>query len=137
VISALGPVGARTDVCSAAARHVIAARARRYVSVSGAGLDVPGDHKDFVGRAVSFLVRTLSPAVFADKVLEHQLLSESDLAWTLVRPPQLLDKPSRGAARMRLDSAPGNSIPRADLAAFLLRAVSDDTLVRQAPFVAT
>ena len=137
VISALGPVGARTDVCSMAARHVIAAKVRRYVSVSGAGLDVPGDAKDLVGKIVSFIVRTTAPAVFADKVLEHQLLSASDVPWTLVRPPQLLESPSRGPVRVDFSKAPGSRVPRADLATFLLKAAADETLIGKAPFVAT
>lgn len=137
VLSALGPTGSATELCSAAARHLIAAKVRRYVSVSGAGLDVPGDAKDFIGKVVSFIVRTVSPGIFADKVLEHSLLAASDLAWTLVRPPQLLDGPSRGPVRVRLDRAPGNSVPRVDLAAFVLKAAFDDTLIRKAPFVAT
>jgi putative NADH-flavin reductase len=137
VISALGPVAGRKDICSVAAGHVIAAGARRYVAVSGAGIDVPGDQKDFVGKLVSFLVRTLSPAVFHDKVLEHTLLARSSVPWVLVRPPRLVDKPSTGNPRMSLERSPGASVARADLAAFVLRCAGDESLTGKAPFVAS
>ncbi len=134
VISAMGATD-RTDVCSAATANVIAARPKRYVAVSGAGLDVPGDQKNFVARAVSFLVKTLSPAVFADKVKEHALLAKSDVRWTLVRPPRLTDKPGTGTWRTSLEQSPGTHVPREDLAAFVLEVVADDATIGKAPFV--
>ncbi|MBL8951079.1 MAG: NAD(P)H-binding protein [Myxococcaceae bacterium] len=134
VVSALGPTD-RTDVCSAATANVIAARPKRYVAVSGAGLDVPGDRKGFVARAVSFMVKTVSPAVFADKVKEHALLAASDVRWTLVRPPRLTDQPAAGNRRTSLDESPGAHIARADLAAFVLQVVADDATIGKAPFV--
>jgi putative NADH-flavin reductase len=137
VISALGPSGDRSDVCSAAAEHVIAAGATRYVSISGAGIDVPGDDKDLIGKIVSFMVRTLAPAAFRDKVREHALLEESSVAWTLVRPPRLLDGPARGRVRTSLVRSPGASIPRSDLAEVALEMASNDSMIGRAPFVAT
>ena len=136
VISALGPGAERVDVCSTATRHVIAAGARRYVAVSGAGLDVEGDQKDLVGRVVSFFIRNLTPQIFQDKVLEHRSLASSTLRWTLVRPPRLTDKPGSGSPKSSLLRAPGASISRAELAAFTLACASDDSLVGKAPFVA-
>ena len=136
VISALGPAPERVDVGSTATRHVIAAGARRYVAVSGAGLDVPGDQKDLPGKIVSFFVRTLTPAIFSDKVLEHQLLASSSLAWTLVRPPRLTDTAKTTKAKSSLLSAPGSSISRAQLAAFTLECAADGSLIGKAPFVA-
>ncbi|HEX8704037.1 MAG TPA: NAD(P)-binding oxidoreductase, partial [Myxococcaceae bacterium] len=136
VISALGPTPERADICSTATRHVIAAGARRYVAVSGAGIDVKGDQKDFVGKVMSFLVKTITGAYFRDKVLEYQLLEQSPLAWTLVRPPGLVDKPARGNVRSSLTRSLGASITRADLAAYTLACVTNDELIRKAPFVA-
>ena len=136
VISALGPTPERADICSTGTRHVIAAGARRYVAVSGAGIDVKGDQKDFVGKVMSFLVKTITGAYFRDKVLEYQLLEQSPLAWTLVRPPGLVDKPARGNVRSSLARSPGASITRADLAAYTLACVTNDELIRKAPFVA-
>jgi len=136
VISALGPSAETTNVCSTATRHVIAAGARRYVVVSGAGLDVEGDQKDLIGKVVSWLVRVLSPAVFADKVAEFDLLKNSQIPFVAVRPPRLVDTPAAGAPRVSLQRAQGSSVSREDLAAFLLECLSDDAYLRRAPFIA-
>lgn len=136
VISTLGPTKDRPDVCSTATRHVITAGPPRYVVISGAGIDVPGDKKDLLGKFISFMVSSLTPAIFRDKVREYEQLAKSSLAWTLVRPPRLSHKPGTGSPRMSLQRGPGPMISRADLAAFVLRCLGDDSLIRRAPFVA-
>lgn len=136
VLSALGPRKGAENACSVATAHVIAARPKRYVLVSGAGVDVAGDEKDFVGKLVSFMVRTLDPAVFNDKVRELGLLEASAVPYVLVRPPRLTEGAGTGAARMDLKRSPGASLARADLAAFMLRCLADDALLRKAPFLA-
>lgn len=137
VVSALGPTPSRADICGTAARHVVAAGVKRYVAVSGAGIDVPGDQKDLPGKLVSLLVKVVSPAVFADKVTEHRVLAESGVAWTLVRAPRLVDRPPTGTPKTRLDRTPGTWVSRADLAAFALACVGDDATIRKAPFVSS
>ena len=135
LVSALGPRPDSPEACSKAARNVVASGVARYVAISGAGLDVPGDQKDHVGKVVSFFVRNLSPAIFQDKVREYQILAASPLAWTLVRPPRLIDAPRRGRIKTSLLRCPGQSISRADLAAFCLECIGDERLVGKAPFV--
>jgi putative NADH-flavin reductase len=136
VISALGPTGKEADVCSNATRNVLAAGARRYVVVSGAGVDFPGDRKDVPGKIVSFIIRTVAPAMFQDKMKEVSLLQESHVPFVLVRPPRLVEGPAKGTTRVGLEKSPGASIRRADLAGFVLRCAQDATYDRKAPFVA-
>jgi hypothetical protein len=135
VISAVGPTNEK-DVSSRSTANVIEAAPPRYVVVSGAGIDVEGDRKDLLGKLVSFLVRVSAPDVYHDKVREYQLLGDSDIAWTLVRPPRLLNKPAKGAVRTDLQNSPGPSLTREDLATYLLQVVRDESLVGKAPFVA-
>lgn len=135
VLSALGPTREDVSVCSAAAENVIAAGARRYVAVSGMNIDVPGDHKDLISRVASFVNRAVAPAICRDKAREYELLSKSRVAWTLVRPPQLIDRPGRGRTKSSLLTSPGSRIARVDLADYLLRCCTDDSLVGKAPFV--
>lgn len=136
IVSALGPSPECPDLCSSVARQVIAAGVKRYVAVSGAGIDVPGDRKDLVGRLVSKMVRLLTPTVFFDKVREFELLRESSVEWTLVRPPRLTDAPGTGTPRLHLENSPGTSISRADLATAVLQCCRDGSFVRKAPFAA-
>lgn len=110
--------------------------ASRFVGISGAGIDVPGDHKGSRDKAISFLIQRLSGAVVADKPAEYREFAATDLDWTLVRPPRLVDGPPTG--KITHDAhTPGrsNSIRRADLAAFLADVVEGNLYSRQAPFV--
>lgn len=140
VVSALGPTKrGPADVCSAATANVLAAMEgapRRYVVVSGAGLDVSGDEKDLAGRMISRLVRFASPAMVADKERELRLLEESSAEWVLVRPPRLTDAPGSGTYRVSTTRAPGPKLSRADLADFLLKQLEDRSFVRRSPFIA-
>ena len=139
VVSALGPSEKEADLHTRTARLLVqampAAGVTRFVGVSGAGIDVPGDRKGTRDRIISTLLRTLGGAVAKDKPGEYRVLAESDLDWTLVRPPRLRDAPATG--RIGHDPhTPGHwSIPRADLAVFLVDVLDQHLYPSQAPFV--
>ena len=70
---------------------------------------------------VRLLLRFLLKDVYADKTRMEELVADSDLAWTLVRPGQLLDAPPEG--KYRVETAcyrgmPTRAISRADVASF-------------------
>ena len=135
VISALGPSRDRVDVCSTATGTLLAAGIKRLIIVSGAGIGVPGDKKDAVGRIVSVMVRLLSPAAFRDKQLEYAKLAASSADWTLARAPRLVDSPPRGTLKVSVERALGNQLSRQALAAFCVDEAETPRYVRQAPFV--
>jgi uncharacterized protein YbjT (DUF2867 family) len=63
------------------------------------------------------------------------VFADSDLDWTLVRPPRLLDTPAT-ARISHHPHTPGHwSIPRADLATFLADTLEQHLYPQQAPFV--
>lgn len=139
VISALGPTAKEADLHSRTAQALVEAMPRhgvpRFVGVSGAGIDVPGDRKGPRDKLVSWLIQRLGGAVVQDKPREYAIFADSSIDWTLVRPPRLTDKP--GTGRVEHDAhRPGRStsISRADLAGFLLDVAEGDVHVRQAPF---
>jgi putative NADH-flavin reductase len=106
VVSALGSVQKDAALHRDTARalipvitdHVV----HRFVGVSGAGIDVPGDAKNRSARAISWAIRTFGGEVARDKLQEYALYAASDLDWTLVRPPRLTDGP--GSERHRAPS---------------------------------
>jgi putative NADH-flavin reductase len=138
VVSALGPSDRENDLHTRTAGllvEALPARAR-FIGVSGAGIDVPGDRKGGRDKAISFMVRTLGGAMAADKAHEYRIYAESDLDWTLARPPRLKDGPA--TRRVAHDAhVPGrsSSIRRADLAVFLVDVLEGQWYVREAPFV--
>jgi putative NADH-flavin reductase len=142
VVSALGPTAKEADLHTDTAKALVAemrrAGVRRFVGISGAGIDVPGDEKSLSGKLISKAIQTLGGAVVKDKPAEYAVLAESDLDWTLVRPPRLADGPATG--RLEHDahrSTRSTKVTRADLAAFVVDVAEEGRYVRQAPFVAT
>lgn len=140
VVSALGPTTRQTDLHTGTARALIevmhAHGVRRFVGISGAGVDVPDDRKGRRDTAISFLMRTMGGRIVADKVAEYQMFADSDRDFTLVRPPRLVDGPATGTF-VHDAHRPGksSSVRRADLATFLADVVEQGSYIRSAPFV--
>lgn len=141
VISALGPRSNRQadeDALERAMQVLVAAmtehRVRRLVALSGAGVDVVGDHKPAIDRLVSRFVRVAARHVVAAKQREFAVLSGADLDWTALRPAIVTDGAARGY-RLSLDLRPGARTTRADVGQALCDQLTDSTFVRQAPFV--
>lgn len=138
VVSALGPTKKEPDLHTKTARLLVELlpTGSRFVGVSGAGIDVPGDQKGPRHKIISFLIQKLGGNVVKDKPYEYAVFAASDLDWTLVRPPRLLDGGATG--KVTHDAhRPGksSSIRRADLATFLVKVLDDGLYQRQAPFV--
>ncbi len=139
VVSALGPTNKESDLHSRTAQALVEAMPRhgvtRFVGISGAGMDVPGDQKGGRDKAISCMIQKLGGKMVADKPAEYRLFAASDVDWTLVRPPRLQEGPVTG--RVAHDAhTPGksSSIKRADLGTFLVDVVEQGLYVRQAPF---
>lgn len=76
---------------------------------------------------------------FRDKARQERLIRQSNLDWIIVRPGKLTNGKKRGIYRHGFDV--GNalwtvSISRADVAEFMLKQLTEDMYLRQAPGVA-
>lgn len=138
VVSALGPTKKEPDLHTKTARLLVELlpTGGRFVGVSGAGIDVPGDRKGPRDKVISFLIQKLGGNVVKDKPREYEVFAASDLDWTLVRPPRLMDGEATGTV-VHDAHRPGksSSIRRADLATFLVTVLEDGLYQHQAPFV--
>lgn len=142
VVSALGP--ARKDHHlhrQTAIRLVPAMRmtgVRRFIGISGAGVDAAGDRKRARDRVISAGMHLLTRSMVADKTGELAAWQDTELDWTLVRPPRLVDGPATGRVEHNAYvSARSTRMHRADLAAFLTDVLEQELYLRQAPFAAT
>ncbi len=141
VVSALGPRRGddtlHRDVSPLLVAEMRRLGVRRFVGISGAGIDVPGDRKSRRDRVVSALLQRLGGETVRDKALERQTWADSGLDWTLVRAPRLVDGPPTGRVEHSADHSPRRtSITRADLATFLADLVDRPDYLQQAPLVA-
>jgi putative NADH-flavin reductase len=83
--------------------------------------------KDSIVPPAYLLGRLFFPDTVRDASAMEQVFAASGLAWTIVRPPQLTDKPYTGKYRVREGRLPnfGFKISRADVADFMLKAVEN------------
>jgi putative NADH-flavin reductase len=156
VLSALGPrtkadagVAARgTEVIAEAMR---AAGVRRVVVVSAAPIGTipsparphPPRHDPGDGFIIRYLadpiVKRALRAHYADLARMEDVLRDSDLDWTIVRPPRLTDKPVTGRYR----TAYGQNIrrgvfaSRADVAHYMLSVLDDPETFRRTVGIAS
>ena len=87
------------------------------------------------------MVKAILPRIFARPFADvremERVVRASALDWTLVRPTRLVNGPGRGEFRIRdRYPAPGlTRIARADVAQFMIRALTEPGYVRQAPAI--
>ncbi|HTT51984.1 MAG TPA: NAD(P)H-binding protein [Streptosporangiaceae bacterium] len=140
VLSALGPRGAKTPhLLPTAAMVLTQAMAKtgpaRLICVSAAGAFIRED------AAASPVVKAILPRIFARSFADVRAMEEviraSALDWTLVRPTRLVGTPARGEYRIRPDYPPPGltKVARADVAAFMIRAMLDASYVRESPAI--
>jgi putative NADH-flavin reductase len=89
--------------------------------------------KDSIIPPAYLLGRMLFPGIVADSSAMEDVLTRSGLDWTIVRPPQLTDKPYTGNYRVREGHLPrfGLKISRADVADYMIKATENHTSIRK------
>jgi len=107
---------------------MVRARVRRVVVESVAFL-----FRDSIVPPAYLLGRLLFPRTVADAAAMERVFGESDLDWTMVRPPELTDKPYTGKYRVREGHLPrfGFKVSRADVADFMIRVVENRSSIRK------
>ena len=144
VLSALGPhSNADAGIAAPGTRSIVAAMqatgVRRIVVVSAAPVGTvpspgnpnppkhdPGDGF-FMRHLFSRIARAMFGKVYDDLAQMEDILRESRLDWTIVRPPQLTDKQPTGTYRTAVDRnvRGGHSVSRADVAQLMLRVLDE------------
>ena len=74
---------------------------------------------------------------YADAAVAEATIEASDLAWTVVRPVELVDKPATNNVGASVDGEKLTrlSIPRSDVAAFVLAQLSSPAFVQKMPVI--
>lgn len=107
---------------------------QRLVVVSALGV---GDSRDRVSRSFKMLMKTVLRKAYEDKERQEQFVRESGLDWIIVRPGGLTNGPATGEYTFGLDPEIGSGqVSRADVAAFVLQQLSEDTFLHQTPAIA-
>lgn len=106
---------------------------QRLVVVSALGV---GESQDQVSLAFKMMMKTVLRKAYEDKERQEQIVRESDLDWIIVRPGGLTNAPATGEYQFGLDpSISGGQVSRADVAAFVLQQLTDDSFLQQTPAI--
>lgn len=138
VLSVLGPKGKPAVMVAESTRHIVKAMekhdVKRLVLVSVAGIPVPQDRRG--SNLVSALIKLFLKDVFADRENQLAVLASSNLDWVAVRVPRLTDDVPMGSVRAFFGNpSPRQKVTRADVADFMLKQLTDDQWLRQAPII--
>jgi putative NADH-flavin reductase len=144
VLSALGGGLGDESLLPESMRHILAAMKQngvRRLIVLGASGVWPGAARRLSGAAqlfLRFIQATVLKKPFASQRAMQSLIQASDLDWTVVQPPRLLNAPGRGQYRVDGEALPagGTTIARADVASFMLAQLTTTEWVKKAPFIA-
>jgi putative NADH-flavin reductase len=150
VLSGLGPrSNSEAGIASQGTRAIIEAMqatgARRMVVVSAAPISTvpspnrpnppkhdPGDGF-FMRHLFSHIGKIALRKHFADLALMEDMLADSGLDWTVIRPPRLTDKPLTGSYRTAFGQnlRGGFLVSRADVAHLMLRVLKQPETIKQ------
>ena len=75
--------------------------------------------------------------VLQTKNREYSVLAKSDLDWTFVRPPQIIEGAPTGGVIADENNLAGMKIDVEDVASFMLEQINSDKWIRKAPIVAS
>jgi uncharacterized protein YbjT (DUF2867 family) len=138
VFSVLGPRSlGKDDLQEVYMRNLVAGMTaqgvKRLVNLSAWGA---GDSASEASLLFKFARATLLRHIYPDKERGEAVLFASPIDYVNVRPGRLLNAPARGGVRASLRGAELKPLmTRADLAAFMVAQLRDDTWLRKSPLI--
>jgi putative NADH-flavin reductase len=141
VISALGlgqPIS-ETSIFSKATSNILQAMQvsdiQRYIVITGINVNTPFDKKSLKTQFATDWMYTNYPNSTADKQKEYEILSASNIDWTLVRLPLIEQTDEVCDVQISLEDCVGDKISATNLANFLIEQLADNQYVKQSPFI--
>jgi len=101
--------------------------ANRAFFISASAIEISPVQPFIVKLATKYIVQRLFGHGYADQRIMERLIKESNINWTIVRPPRLIDKPATGKYRVAINSFLKNclKISRADVAHFMIHNITN------------
>ncbi|WP_072802600.1 NAD(P)-dependent oxidoreductase [Rhodococcoides yunnanense] len=139
IISAIGPSGRKsnglyTNAANAVVDATAGTGAERFIAITSSGVrsDDPGHPWWYRKLLLPFMRNT-----YSDMANMESVVGACTLDWTFVRPGRLVDQPATGHYRVENGSNPvgGVSVPRQDVADFVIACTEDATWNRKHPTI--
>lgn len=137
IISAIGVSGGfgsdkPTTLYSAGNANILQAMQRTGVTraffISASAIEISPVLPFFIKLVAKYIVQKLLRNMYADLRKMEALIKESDAVWTIIRPPQLSNKPVTGRYRIAINVFLKNclKISRADVAHFIINNITNE-----------
>ena len=140
VISTLGQPRNEASIFSQASTNILRAMSYnnvdRYILTTGLSVDTPLDKKGPKCQMATDWMKANYPETTFDKQVEFNVLSKSEIKWTLVRLPLIEQTDETRKVIVSLEDCPGDKISSTSLACFLIEQLSTESYLRKAPFLA-
>ena len=102
---------------------------RRFICMCSAGI-LGNDSSFWFGK---IFMPLFLRHIFDDKRRQMKVIEESNAEWVIIRPVGLTDSPKTGTYKINLGNPTSWTIPRADVADFMIRLVSNKQYDRTMP----
>ena len=142
-IAAPGTAAIITAMRTAGVRRIVAISASPVATTPSPGRPAPPRHDPGDGYLMRHIgepiAKTLFGKIYPDLARMEDILRESGLDWTVLRPPKLSGKPLTATYRTAIghNLRGGWSIPRADLAHYMLAVLDQPDTIGQVIGIAT
>ncbi|WP_377865625.1 SDR family oxidoreductase [Bacillus sp. R86525] len=139
VINAVGQPKNESYIFSTVTEHILKVmkeyEMKRYILISGGSLNVKGDQKGITNKIGANLFRLFFPKMMQDKYKELQIIQSSEVDWTIVRLPFVIEGNGTGDIKESLVDMPGIKIQNGDIAPFVIKQINSETYVGKCPLI--
>ncbi|WP_026590871.1 SDR family oxidoreductase [Bacillus sp. UNC437CL72CviS29] len=139
VINAVGQPKKESYIFSTVTNHILEVMKeygiKRYILISGGSMDVQEDTKSLLNKIGAKLFRLFLSSMMKDKYKELQLVRDSNVSWTIVRLPFVVDGEGTGKIKESLIDLPGIKIQNGDIAPFVIKQIQDEMYSWKCPFI--
>lgn len=136
----LGIPPSSPDIFTKATTNILTAMAKtginRYIVTTGLNVNMPHDNKGITTQMATDWMYDNYPASTQNKQEEYELLTQSPVAWTMLRLPMIQLTDENPEIAVNLKDCPGDAISATALARFLVSQLEDTQYLRKAPFIA-
>jgi len=133
VVSCLGiqkrePTTVYSEGVKNIAQAMLKAGVNRIICISSGAVIIPPKSSFMLKFITKNILQRLYKHIYADMLLMEKMLSESNLNWTVIRPPRLMDTKHTRKYRTTINEPLRNpsKISRADLADYIVNHLTDE-----------
>lgn len=139
VINAVGQPENESYIFSTVTEHILKVmkeyEMKRYILISGGSLNVKEDQKGITNKIGVNLFQLFLPKMMQDKYKELQIIQSSEVDWTIVRLPFVIEGNGTGDIKESLVDMPGIKIQNGDIAPFVIKQINSETYVGKCPLI--